>query len=548
MADKTSQKNNGQIRSPIPVGPFDLVVVGGGINGAAIARDAVLRGLTVCLCEKADFAYGSSSRSSKMLHGGLRYLEQFHFGLVFEALRERTLQLRLAPHLTRPLGFVIPVYEGSRRGLRWIRLGVWLYGLLATGRRLGKGQTLSIDEITNRVPGLKTDALLGGGLYFDGIMNDARLCLANMLDAREAASPGQLCLRSYTEVTSIKETVPVELELHDRLLGTSTRVLANRVVRAVGPWADGTSGSKTLLAPSKGIHIVVPPIETAELGPHGLLLTHSRDGRVFFIVPWEGKSVVGTTETPVNGSPDTQRAEPEEVLYLLNELRALFPGRHFSPNDILGAFSGVRPLARASSFRGALGKVSRVHRLVETGPGIFTLVGGKYTTYRSIAKKVVDQVAPGTKSVTHLRPLAGGESGGWSDFSRREGRAWIKEFGGELVERLFHRYGTRLVDILERVHNDATLGEPLTEHGPEIRAEVVHSIIDEEVYYPADFLERRTAMRFQRGNGRDAYEAIQALIVEQGAAYGRVPPDLDQARQRFLDELAWEDSLRDQLA
>jgi len=548
MADNSSPTTPEHQRGPVPTGPFDLVIVGGGINGAAIARDAVLRGLTVCLCEKDDFASGTSSSSSKMLHGGLRYLEQLHLGLVFEALRERTLQLRLAPHLTRAQSFVIPVYEGSRRSARWIQLGVWLYGLLATGRRLGKGKTLPVEEITQRVPGLTTTQLLGGSLYFDGVMNDARLCLANVLDAREAAAPGQLYVRTYTEVTSIRETAPLEVELHDRLQDKTTRILADRVVRALGPWTDQGNSRAPLLAPSKGIHIVVPAIQGADQGPQGLLLTHSRDGRVFFIVPWEGKSVVGTTESPVNGCPGSLRAEPEEVAYLLNELRALFPDKNYKAKDVLATFCGVRPLARAPSLRGALGKVSRVHRLTETGPGVFTLVGGKYTTYRAIAEQVVNRVAQGSKSKTRVRPLAGGECGHWKDYARRQGRSWIDEFGEELVHRLFHRYGSRLADVLELVRGDATLGKRLTDHGPEIRAEVVHSVLDEHVCYPADFIERRTEMRFERGNGREAYGAIEALIVEYGTHVKSPPQGFDQARERFFGDLDHEDRLREQLA
>jgi len=547
MSDKMSSPSmNGQKRTRLPEGPFDLAIIGGGINGAAIARDAVLRGHSVCLCEREDFSYGTSSRSSKMLHGGMRYLENLHFGLVFESLRERALQLKLAPHLTGSQTFVIPVYEGARRGLRWIRLGIWLYDLLSLGRRLGVAQKLTPEEILTRVPNLKSSKLLGGGLYFDGVMDDARLSLANILDAREAATPGQLQIRSYAEVTAIKESAPIELQIHDRILDLDTRVFAHHVIRAVGPWADnGTAKDekKHLLAPSKGVHLVLPAFEASELGPHGLLLTHSSDGRVFFVVPWHNKAIVGTTESPVNRISDGLRATPEEVEYLLSELRALFPSRNFSSDDVLATFSGVRPLAR-SVIGGKLGRVSRVHRLIETSPRMFTLVGGKYTTYRAIAKDVLDRVIPGKKSITHRRPLTGGEDGPWENYAKRNGRKWIAEFGEQLVNRLFHRYGTHLSHVLRLVQEKPELGEPLCASAPEIRAEVVHSVVEEEVCYPADFIERRTHLRFERGNGRDAYNAIEELIREHGTQLGRVPPDLDLARERFFDELSREDQLR----
>src|SRR2546426_1952181 len=245
-------------RDPLPQGPFDLVVVGGGINGAAIARDAVLRGLTVCLLESGDFGGGTSSRTSKMAHGGIRYLEQLRLGLVYEALRERSLLLALAPHLVRPQPFVIPLYRGARRGPRWIRLGLLLYDALALGRRIARARMLSPEETARSVPGLETRDLLGGGLYYDGVMDDARLCLANVLDAREAAGPGRFYLRNYAQVVEQRPTSPIELRVRDLVLGQEFTISSHRAVRAVGPWTDLEDGAAPVLLPSKGTHLVFP--------------------------------------------------------------------------------------------------------------------------------------------------------------------------------------------------------------------------------------------------------------------------------------------------
>ena len=536
-------------RRPLPEGPFDLAIVGGGINGAAVARDAVLRGLTVCLLEKGDFASGTSSRSSKMLHGGMRYLENLQFGLVFEALRERTLQLKLAPHLTSAQQFVIPVYEDSRRSARWIRLGIALYDLLALGRRLGKGRFLSSDEVLERAPGLSGLGLLGGGLYFDGVMDDARLCLANFLDAHEAARHGQLHSRNYAEVTAVTATSPIGLTVHDRVLDREMRLLANRVVRVVGPWTDEKSGER-LLEPSKGVHIVLPAIEASAYGPHGLLLTHSRDGRVFFVVPWRGKTLVGTTETPFEGPPETVRVEPGEVEYLLSEFGRTFPELGFTAKDVLGTFAGIRPLARARLGWRRLGSVSRQHRIVDDGHGILTVVGGKYTNYRAVASTVVDHAAPGTpRSDTTCRPLHGGDGGDWERYRRAQASPYLDRFGEALVRHLFSRYGTKLSEVLALVDTDPALGEPLGGRsggrggGLDIRAEVVHSVRRESVVYPADFLCRRTDLRFSTGNGRDIYDEVERLIRATVGPTG-LPPDLEAARAAFFNELEWEDALR----
>ncbi len=546
-------------RKPIPEGPYDLAIVGAGINGAAIARDAVLRGHSVCLLDKGDIGEGTSSRTSKMLHGGMRYLESLRLGLVFESLRERGIQLQRAPHLCRPQTFVIPVYAGGRRGLRMIRIGIWLYDLLALGRRLGKGRVLKLDGTLQRVPGLGKDGLLGSGLYFDGVMDDARICLANVLDARASAPANQFQLRTYTELRMIRDTAPVELEVFDGILGSSHSIFADRVVRCVGPWTDDPAGDgseRRLLSPSKGVHLVLPALpelvgteevphpDRSDPPPCGLLLTHSQDGRVFFVIPWKDKTIVGTTETPFPGPPDDLRVEENEVRYLLAELNRVFPGRNFQGKDVLATFAGVRPLARAGFGRLSLGTVSRKHRIVETGSKVFTVVGGKYTNYRAVAQQVCDRLLTGGTCSTRRRPLHGGDQGDWGKFVSGVGKRYLVDYDEALVRRLFHRYGSRLGEVLRCLEDDPALCHPLGPDIPEMKAEVVHGVLHEEVLYPADFLVRRTDLRYRAGNGREVYDEIESLIRTHGGDAVPPPEELDRARKTYFADLAWEDSLR----
>jgi glycerol-3-phosphate dehydrogenase len=522
-------------RTPLLEGPFDLAVVGGGINGTGIARDAALRGKSVILLEKDDFAQGTSSRSSKMIHGGIRYLEQARLGLVYESLRERHLLLKLAPHLVRPQVFILPIYAGARRGPRMIRLGLFLYDKLSLGRRPGKCRFLSPAQALERVPALLPEGLLGAGLYYDAVMDDARLVLANAVATVEESSgrADEVVIRNHARVTAIRPGSPCSLTVHDHLTGREDIVQAHCVVKALGPWSDPGR-----LVPSKGVHIVLPAFPM----PDGLLLTHSGDGRVFFLIPWLGRTVIGTTETEFPGKPDDLRVEPGEVAYLLREVQRLFPGLRISSRDILGTFAGIRPLARDSGMLAGRspGAVSRVHKIIDDGSGVVSVFGGKYTTYRAVAKDVVDRQFPGTECTTHRRALPGGDSGPWEEF-RKTLEPETSRHGLPEIERLFRRYGTRLRDVLALSAGDPSLAERLSPAHPETRAEAVYSVRQEFVAYPEDFLARRTAMRYSQDGGRSAYDAVEAILREHAPA---VPPDLDAARERYMKSLEWEQTLK----
>ncbi len=528
-----------------PDQPVDLAIIGGGINGVALAREAIARGKTVCLFEKGDIGSGTSSRSSKMLHGGLRYLEHFQFRLVFEALRERTLQLDLAPHLSRATSFVIPVYRGASRGKFWIRLGIFLYDLLSGRKKLGKSQGLSQADISQRLKGIREEGLVGGGLYFDGVMDDARICLANFIDSREWGQDSFTGL-SYTQVNKIDKETLFTLQLTDLITGKDHEVKAHKVIRALGPWADEQS-DQSLLSPSKGSHIVLPALDPNGKNPNGILLTHSKDNRVFFVVPWMGKTIVGTTESPFEDTPDDPQISVEETEYLFKEFIRLFPGHDFTPADILATYSGVRPLAKADTSNGSTGKISREHRLVESKPGLYSLVGGKYTNYRAVAEETIEELYPESSSnATRTRPLTGGEEGPLTEVLPKM-QSEFPDVESDRLELLYSRYGCRMREVLSLTQDQPHTAEPIDQEKSVLQAEVIYSILNEEVFYPEDFITRRSHLRYQKNNGREAYDLIEKLIVET-LSPECVPKDLEEAKAAFFKKLDYEDQLRDRLA
>ena len=387
---------------------------------------------------------------------------------------------------------------------------------------------------------------MAAGVYYDGVMDDARLCLANVIDAAEAG-PNRFFARNYAEVVERRSSAPLALRVVDRVLGTETVIRSHRLVRALGPWTD-LEGGPPLLLPSKGVHLVLPPragltgVSTAD--SHGLLLSHSGDGRVFFVVPWLGRTLVGTTETEFGGPPEEARPEAADVEYLAREFHRAFPLLRLSPGDLLGAFAGVRPLARGAGIFRDRGRASRRHRIVDDRQTL-TVVGGKYTTFRAVAAEVVDRIAPGTRSTTRTRPFPGGDSGPWEDWAAsEEGRAWIDRFGEPLVHSVYRRQGSRLRDALAPALTDPALAE---EVAPGVlRAEVRHAVRREWVVYPEDFLERRTAVQWSPGGGRAPYAAVEEEIVAAGGSARA--DDLARARERYLHELEEEDGLREALS
>jgi len=364
---------------------FDVLVIGGGINGAAVAHLAATKGLKVVLLEKGDFASGTSSKSTKLMHGGLRYLETFEFGLVRESLKERFIQLQQFPQLVKPLPFIIPVYTSSPRPLWLVKLGVFLYDFLSGKYLIEKHRALSIDEVCRLIPGIKKDGMLGGVMYFDARMDDAQLCKENIQQARDKGVQAF----NHVEVEDfIKEKGrTVGVRAYDVLGKEAFEVRAKKIVCAAGPWTnlllDKEEGKRPLgIRTTKGVHLIC----RGQISQKAVLLQVKKGKRIFFVIPWKGDTLIGTTDTDFQGNPDDVRVEEEDIAYLLNELKNFFPENTFSRTNIISSFAGLRPLVYQ---KGNPSKISRKHGIQTSDSGVIYVMGGKFTTYRKIAEDVM---------------------------------------------------------------------------------------------------------------------------------------------------------------
>jgi glycerol-3-phosphate dehydrogenase len=372
---------------------FDVIIIGAGINGAGIARDAAMRGLKVLLVDKSDPGSGTTSASTRLIHGGLRYLEHYEFGLVRESLRERETLLKIAPHLVRPLPITIPIYKHSRRGRATIRAGMIAYDLLSIGKSLPRHRMLSRRETLKQLPGLNPEGLLGSALYYDAQVEfPERLVLENVLAAREHGAE----VLTYTRVTKLltegDSVSTVEFVCED---GQTSCVRADVVVNATGPWVDrlleqAPVQSPRLIGGTKGSHIVVPAFDGAPTT--AIYIEAQSDRRPFFIIPWNGNYLIGTTDVRFEDDPDEVRSEPWEIDYLLAETNRAFPSVQLTREHILFTYSGVRPLARTGDKDEQ--SITRRHFIREHPRlrNLLSIVGGKLTTYRSLAEECVNTV------------------------------------------------------------------------------------------------------------------------------------------------------------
>ena len=367
---------------------FDVVIIGGGINGAGIARDAAMRGLKVLLIEKGDLGCGTTTASTRLIHGGLRYLEHFEFGLVRESLREREILLRIAPQLVKALPIAIPIYKQGKRGRLTIRAGMVLYDLLSWGKSLPNHRMLSRAQTLERWPGLNPDGLVGSALYYDAQVEfPERLVEANVRSAQEFGAE----VLTQTRVTS--------LAVDDgKVSGVGFNgqiVYAGIVINAAGPWIDlvlerAPVESPKLIGGTKGSHLVVAPFPSAP--SNAIYLEARSDGRPIFIIPWNKLYLIGTTDVRFDGNPDEVRCEPWEIDYLLAETKLALPNAGLTRESILYTYSGVRPLPVTADKNEE--SITRKHFIREHPrlPNLLSIVGGKLTTYRSLSEECVDLI------------------------------------------------------------------------------------------------------------------------------------------------------------
>ena len=362
---------------------FDVLVVGGGIVGAGIARDAAQRGLTVALVDRHDFAFGTSSRSSRLLHGGLRYLEQGHLRLVREASREKKVLRDIAPNLGEPLGFVFPAYRRNGRPLWQLRIGVKLYDLLCGGKNFGPSRGLSRSETLSLLPGLEGSGLLGAVQYYDALTNDARL----VIDTLRSAAEHGAAVCNYMRFQAADRKGAWACSLRDDSTGKSLMLHASTIVNATGPWAQEIERSHVKLRLSKGIHLVMDAKRLGLTAP----LVLAEGSRILFVIPWGERVIIGTTDTDYTGRPEDVAVDPSDVAYVLNAVNTSFPALRLTESDVISTWAGVRPLI--ADPNGAPSDISRAHEIHTPEPGWWDVAGGKLTTYRLMAEHTVDQLS-----------------------------------------------------------------------------------------------------------------------------------------------------------
>jgi glycerol-3-phosphate dehydrogenase len=504
----------------------DLLIIGGGINGLGIAADAAARGLSVLLVEKGDFGGGTTSASSRLIHGGLRYLRHGEIGLVRESLRERGILLRQRPHLVGRLEMLIPGYRGVPPPAAVVSVGLGLYDLLARDPVFGPSRRLTVGEVREREPGLAAQDLVAGHAYQDGqISFPERLCVELM--RATVAAGGEA--RNHTRVVGLRLQARrvTGAQLRDQLTGAEEQVEADHVINAAGPWVDAVnallpSPPTRLLGGTSGTHIVLP---ARPGGPRGAIYTAARsDGRPFFILPWDGRVLVGTTDVPYQGDPDQLRIQEWEVEYLLRETNRLFPACDFTSADVQLSTIGVRPLPASGASPGA---VTRRHFLVDHRrrdgiEGLASVIGGKLTTYRSLAEQVVDWVLrslgrphvpcptrgeSGSTGVWRVPATAGdGSVGVWEG----QAAAALRETGipEAAALRLVALYGSRWGEVLEYARHRPEGAVPLAPGSRALAAEVPHAVDREAARTAEDVLLRRLMLLPPTDQERAAVDAL----------------------------------------
>lgn len=491
---------------------FDFLIIGGGVTGAAVARDAATRGLKVALVEKSDFASGTSSRSSKLIHGGLRYLENWEFKLVFEALSERALLLKTTPHLVRPLPFYFPVYDTDPHGMNTMSVGLWLYDALSLFRSPGIHQRFSRDKLKKEIPFLKSDGLKGGFRYYDASMLDDRMVIELVRDGLK---------RGVAACNYLEAVAPLKTEGADgRITGFQVKDLqsdrkfnihAKQTIVCAGPWTDLLGEKiapswKPQLAPSTGIHLIFSlkrmPV------PGALVMSHPTDGRISFVIPrpelGPGIVIVGTTDGPAPEVPENQTITRNEVSYLFQLLDRYFPDLKLTRDDLLGSYMGIRPLVKPpEAVGGKLQKLSREHE-IHRGPGRVTyVVGGKYTTHRVMAEEIVhfvlkkwrgesfrNQNIPFPKDLGRPQTKAPINPGAMPR-TLKHAKADAEKQGLKVPEQLWNIYGADALEIAKQVKPQDKFVDSI-EGFPLFEAQLRFALKNEMVFHLEDFLLRRT--------------------------------------------------------
>ncbi|MGW0594586.1 glycerol-3-phosphate dehydrogenase/oxidase [Streptosporangium sp. NPDC002607] len=497
----------------------DLAVIGAGINGLAIARDAATRGLRVVVVDRADVGSGTSSTSSRLIHGGLKYLERYDFNLVRESIRERHLLFRNAPHLVRDYPMLIPSYAGDSRPGPLIRLGLAAFDVLSTGRRHGHSRSVSLRTVARRWPTLSRRGLRGASLFPDAQVPWAeRLCVELLLDARRLGAR----VLTHTTVTGliVENDRVAGIRAEDNASGARTEIRAAITVNAAGPWIDrildGQVASRRLNGGTKGSHIVVDAFPGAP--DTCIFFEAAADHRPIFVLPWEGRYMLGSTDLTYEDDLDEVVTSDEEIDYLLAETNRIFPNAGLTPDDVLYSVAGVRPLPYTAGISDNA-KISRghtVHSHAPAHPGLFTVIGGKLTTHRALAEDVTDAVLRALgrtrrRCLTRSRAFPGADTADWPTFSADFMRS--SPLTPAQSRRLLDVYGVRARRVLELAETDDTLAEVVDEETGALAAEVVMAVREEGAVTLGDILLRRTLIGLGPDMGLKAAAACADIAV-----------------------------------
>lgn len=518
-----------------PSAHYDVVIIGGGINGAGIARDAATRGLKILLLEQNDFGSGTSSWSTRLVHGGLRYLEYAEFALVYESLRERRTLRRIAPHLVKQIRINIPVYECSKRGMFTLRLGMTAYDLLSIGKNLPRHRVLSKSELVEREPGVCSESLVGGVQYFDAQVAFAeRLVVENIVAARMAGA----CVRNYSRVIAMEIVEERVRSVHyiDERSGVEYQARATVVVNATGPWVDRVLATAGMPRPqltggTKGSHIVVGSFTGAP--GDAVYMEAQADARPFFVIPWNGQYLIGTTDLRYDGDPGEAKASQPEIRYLLSETNRVFPQARLEERDIHYAYAGVRPLPyRSAGPESAITRKHIVHRH-ESARNLLSVIGGKLTTYRNLAEQVTNLVATlsglkvGACRTAELRLPGGNNLAAAKERLRRSGL-----LSAEGQERLLTVYGSRVNEIMDLAQQSRTPTATVDEHERILAAEIQFVIRQEFARDLTDILHRRIMVGLSPDLGASVAKGIS---VAAAAELGWDPSETARQQRALAD-------------
>lgn len=543
MTTTFSFKDRAQALNDMRGRHFDLVIVGGGINGAGAARDAVLRGMSVALIEASDFASGTSSRSSKLIHGGIRYLENLEFHLVFEALNERTRLFQMAPHLVHPLRFMMPLYEKGRVGMFKVGLGMWLYDALALFEMPELHERLNAVESAERQPLLQTKELLGSYVYSDAYMDDDRLVFETL---RAARGPELACANYVRAVgAEFSGTQITGVRCRDEKTGETFTVHGRQVMSTVGPWTDELGESffkhwKKVLRPTKGVHLTFEK----KRFPLSSAVVMGAESRIVFAIPRHEMVIVGTTDTDFQGDPAKVSATPEDVRYLLGVVDQYFPGAQLTAEDIVATYAGVRPLVKDDAE--SEGKTSREHTIWTDESGVVFVAGGKYTTYRLISEQAVDHCLKARPIEDRVRYRAGASAQPLNPLVTQESmqdnderKEWLLQFtqlSDEEATWLVERHGGETNEILRRYGSHLAYWE----------YEALHAIDQTMCLHLVDFFARRVPLILARADhGQTVLPLVLPHFVERlGWSTEQSRHEVSALEAHIEREFSWRASLK----